>query len=77
MKYKTEPIFVDANGALRAVLMEVGDVLIDLCRELDVSELKISVSRNHATRDTAFKAKSDGKKVLEITANDSLLAFMN
>lgn len=77
MKYKTEPIFVDDNGALRAVLMEVGDVLIDLCTELNVSELKISVSRNRATRDTAFKAKSDGKKVLEITANDSLLAFMN
>lgn len=65
-----EDIIVNAGGAVRAVLMDVGDVLIDICKGLDIDEIKIKVSHNYDTEETVFKAKVDGEKVLEITAND-------
>lgn len=65
-----EDIIVDTGGAVRSVLMDIGDVLIDLCNGLDIDEIKIKVSRNYDTGDTVFKAKVDGEKVLEIAAND-------
>lgn len=65
-----EDIIVDTCGALRSVLMDIGDVLINLCKGLDVEEIKIKVSHNYDTGDTMFKAKVGGEKVLEITAND-------
>lgn len=64
-----EDIIVDAGGAARSVLMDIGDVLIDLYKDLDIGEIKIKVSQNYDTGDTVFKAKVDGEKVLEITAN--------
>lgn len=65
-----EDIIVDTGGAVRSVLMDIGDVLIDMCNGLDIDEIKIKVSHNYDTGDTTFKAKVDGEKVLEITAND-------
>ena len=65
-----EDIIVDTGGAVRSVLMDIGDVLIDLYKDLDIGEIKIKVSHNYDTGDTTFKAKVDGEKVLEITAND-------
>lgn len=65
-----EDIIVDTGGAVRSVLMDIGDVLIDLCNGLDIDEIKIKVSHNYGTGDTILKAKVDGEKVLEITAND-------
>ena len=65
-----EDVIVDIGGAVRAVLMDIGDVLIELCNELDINEIKISVSRDYETGELKFKAKVDGDKVLEITAND-------
>lgn len=65
-----EDIIVDTGGAVRSVLMDIGDVLIDMCKDLDIDEIKIKVSHSYDTGDTAFKAKVDGEKVLEITAND-------
>ena len=65
-----EDILVDTGGAVRSVLMDVGDVLIDMCKDLDIDEIKIKVSHSYDTGDTAFKAKVDGEKVLEITANN-------
>lgn len=65
-----EDIIVDTGGAVRSVLMDIGDVLIDLCNGLDIDEIKIKVSHNYDTGDTILKAKVDGEKVLEITAND-------
>lgn len=65
-----EDIIVDTGGAVRSVLMDIGDVLIDMCNGLDIDEIKIEVSHNCDTGDTVFKAKVDGEKVLEITAND-------
>lgn len=65
-----EDIIVDTGGAVRAVLMNIGDVLIDLCKELDIDEIKIKVSQNYDTENIVLKAKVDGEKVLEITAND-------
>lgn len=65
-----EDIIVDTGGAVRSVLMDIGDVLIDLCNGLNIDEIKIKVSHNYDTGDTVFKAKVDGEKVLEITAND-------
>lgn len=65
-----EDIIVDTGGAVRSVLMDIGDVLIDLCNGLDIDEIKIKVSHNYDTRDTTFKVKVDGEKALEITAND-------
>lgn len=65
-----EDILVDTGGAVRSVLMEISDVLIGLCNGLELDEIKIKVSHNYNTGDTTFKAKVDGEKVLEITAND-------
>lgn len=65
-----EYIIVDTGGAVRSVLMDIGDVLIDMCKDLDIDEIKIKVSHNYDTGDTVFKAKVDGEKVLEINAND-------
>lgn len=65
-----EDMIVGTGGAVRSVLMDIGDVLIDICKGLDINEIKIKVSHNYDTGDTTFKAKVDGEKVLEITAND-------
>lgn len=65
-----EDTIVDTGGAVRSVLMDIGDVLIDMCNGLDIDEIKIKTSHNYDTGDTTFKAKVDGEKVLEITAND-------
>ena len=65
-----EDIVVDTGGAVRSVLMDIGDVLIDLCAGLDIDEIKIKASHNYDTEEMVFKAKVDGEKVLEITAND-------
>lgn len=65
-----EDMIVGTGGAVRSVLMDIGDVLIDMCKDLDIDEIKIKVSQNYDTGDTVFKAKVDGEKALEITAND-------
>lgn len=65
-----EDVLVDTGGAVRTVLMDVGDVLMDMCKGLDITEIKLKVSHNYDTGDTILKAKVDGDKVLEITAND-------
>lgn len=65
-----EDVIVDIGGAVRSVLMDIGDALIDICKGLDIDEIKIKASHNYDTEETVFKAKVDGDKVLEITAND-------
>ena len=65
-----EDIIVNAGGAVRAVLMDIGDVLIDLCKELNIDEIKIKVSQNYDTESIMLKAKVDGETVLEIKSND-------
>ena len=65
-----EDIIVNAGGAVRSVLMDIGDVLIDMCKGLDLEEIKLKVSHDFDTDQITFKAKVDGDKVLEITAND-------
>lgn len=65
-----EDIIVDTDGAVRSVLMDVGDVLMDICKGLDIGEVKINVSQDYETGELKFKAKVDGQKVLEIAAND-------
>lgn len=65
-----EDILADVGGAVRSVLMDVGDVLMDMCKGLDIGEIKINVSRDYETGELKFKAKVDGQKVLEIKAND-------
>lgn len=65
-----EDVLVDTGGAVRTVLMDMGDVLMDLCKGLDIGEIKINVTQNYETGELKFKAKVDGEKVLEITAND-------
>ena len=65
-----EDVIVDIGGAVRAVLMDMGDVLMDLCKGLDTGEIKLSVSRDYETGELKFKAKVDGYKVLEMKAND-------
>ena len=65
-----EEMIVDTCGSVRSVLMDIGDVLIDICNGLDLDEIKNKVSHNYDTGDTILKAKVDGEKVLEITAND-------
>ena len=65
-----EDVIVDIGGAVRSVLMDVGDVLMDMCKGLDLEEIKINVSHDFDTDQITFKAKVDGDKVLEITAND-------
>ena len=65
-----EDILVNAEGAVRSVLMDIGDVLIDICKGLDIDEIKINVSQDYETGELKFKAKVDGQKVLEVKAND-------
>ena len=65
-----EDVIVDTSGAVRSVLMDIGDVLIDMCNRLDIDEIKLKVSQNYDTENIVLKAKVDGDKVLEITAND-------
>lgn len=65
-----EDILVNAEGAVRSVLMDAGDVLMTMCKGLDIGEIKINVSQDYETGELKFKAKVDGGKVLEITAND-------
>ena len=65
-----EDIIVNAGGAVRAVLMDIGDVLIDLCKGLDIYEIKIKVSQNYDTENIVLKAKVDGETVLEIKSSD-------
>ena len=65
-----EDILVDIGGAVRSVLMDIGDVLIDICNGLDIGEVKINVSQDYETGELKFKAKVDGQRVLEMKAND-------
>ena len=65
-----EDMVVDSGGALRTVLMSFGDSLIDLVNDLEVGELKITVSQNYNTGETEFKARADGNKVLEIKVDN-------
>ena len=65
-----EDILVDVGGAVRSVLMDIGDVLMTMCKGLDIGEIKINVSQDYETGDLHFKAKVVRDKVLEITAND-------
>lgn len=65
-----EDVLVDVGGAVRSVLMDAGDVLMTMCKGFDIGEIKLSVSREYETGKLKFKAKVDGQKVLEITAND-------
>lgn len=65
-----EEMVVNTGGAVRSVLMDTGDVLMTMCKGFDIGEIKISVSRDYETGELKFKAKVDGDKVLEITAND-------
>lgn len=70
-----EDILVNAEGAVRSVLMDVGDVLMDICKGLDIGEVKINVSQDYETGELKFKAKVDGQKVLEVKANDFVPYF--
>lgn len=65
-----EDIIVDTGGAVRSVLMDIGNVLIDICKGIDIGEIKINVSQDYETGEMRFKAKVDGQKVLEMKAND-------
>lgn len=65
-----EDILVNAEGAVRSVLMDTGDVLMTMCKGLDIEEIKISVSQDYENGELKFKAKVDGQKVLEMKAND-------
>ena len=65
-----EDILVDIGGAVRSVLMDVGDVLMTMCKGLDIGEIKINVSQDYENGELKFKAKVDGQKVLEMKAND-------
>ena len=65
-----EDILADTGGAVRSVLMDVGDVLMDICKGLDITEIKLSISQDYETGKLKFKAKVDGQKVLEMKAND-------
>ena len=51
-------------------MMDVGDVLMTMCKGFDIGEIKINVSQDYETGELKFKAKVDGKKVLKMTAND-------
>ena len=70
-----EDIITDAGGAVRSVLMDVGDILMTMCKGLGIVEIKINVSQDYETGDLHFKAKVDGKKVLEMKANDFIPWF--
>ena len=70
-----ENVIVDAGGAVRSVLMDIGAVLIDLCKGVDIGEIKINVTQDYETSELKFKAKVDGQKVLEMKANDFVPYF--
>ena len=70
-----EDILVDTGGAVRTVLMDIGDVLMTMCKGLDIGEIKINVSQDYETGELKFKAKVDGQKVLEVKANDFVPYF--
>ena len=63
-----EDILVDTGGTVRSVLMDIGDVLIDICQGLEIGEIKIKVAQDYETGDLIFKAKVGGQKVLEMKA---------
>ena len=65
-----EDILVNAEGAVRSVLIDTGDVLMTMCKGFDIGEIKINVSQDYETGEMRFKAKVDGQKVLEMKAND-------
>lgn len=65
-----EDILVDDGGVVRSVLMDIGDVLMTMCKGFDIGEIKINVTQNYETGELKFKAKVDGQKVLEMKAND-------
>ena len=65
-----EDVLVDTGGAVRSVLMDMGDALMNLCSGFDIGEIKINVYQDYETGELKFKAKVDGRKALEITAND-------
>ena len=44
-----EDIIVDTGGAVRSVLMDIGDVLMDMCKGLDITEIKLKVSHDFDT----------------------------
>lgn len=67
---ETNDIIVSKDGAIRYVLREIGCKLVDLCRDLDIDKIKIKVYKDYDTGATIFKAKVNGEKVLEITADD-------
>ena len=70
-----EDMIVDISGAVRSVLMDAGDVLMTMCKGLDIGEVKINVSQDYETGELKFKAKVDGQKVLEMKANDFVPHF--
>lgn len=70
-----EDIIVDAGGAVRTVLMGMGDILMTMCKGFDIGEIKINVSQDYETGELKFKAKVDGRKVLEMKANDFVPYF--
>lgn len=70
-----EDVLVDTGGAVRAVLMDVGDVLMTMYKGFDFAEIKINVSQDYETGELKFKAKVDGQKVLEMKANDFVPCF--
>lgn len=65
-----EDSLVDVGGAVRSVLMDVGDVLMTMCKGLGIEEIKINVSQDYETGELKFKAKVGGQKVLEMKAKD-------
>lgn len=70
-----EDILVNAEGAVRSVLMDTGDVLMTMCKGFDIGEIKINVTQDYETGELRFKAKVDGQKVLEVKANDFVPYF--
>ena len=70
-----EDILVNAEGAVRSVLMDTGDVLMTMCKGFDIGEIKINVTQNYEAGELKFKAKVDGQKVLEVKANDFVPYF--
>lgn len=72
-----EDVIVDIGGAVRSVLMDVGDALMTMCKGFDIGEIKINVSQDYVTGELKFKAKVDDQKVLEMKANDFVPYFGN
>ena len=70
-----EDTLVNAEGAVRSVLMDTGDVLMTMCKGFDIGEIKINVTQNYETGELKFKAKVDGQKALEVKANDFVSYF--